>query len=547
MKPADNLLARAELVLAEKAGALAAEVVEKRTLTSKTFRLGPREFHISKRGKPIHYLEDGSFKEIDLGVDANFRVEKAPYKLRLLAAGKVGYHYISRANGGWMEMELVSLDGQPVGKVQRRRDGDKVRWTISPDVSMYLQAKPTHPEIFKVYGSAPHTTAWKITASDDFPGQFNPSTRGKDSAGDNLEILTEYIAGIFTETWTGRVSRIPEGERRRRMKQWSSDPVFPALVDAAITENIEAGADDGMLIVSQGQPEILSTAGTLVACGTSAWTTGGARDYSGLRFQTLAIPAGATIVSATLTLNITENVGFGAGPNIKIFGNDVDDAPAWHLTLNPPNDISKTTAFANLAANTPRQLGKQIDVTTVVAEIVARAGWVTGNDLALVMFPPYAGEALGTETRTSILRFEAFDCTNGGTGSDDGTGVDEAQLDITYTEGEPEPAEPVYPPVAGSVPLRQAGHGLVSEEFQLAHLASRLAGGGFPAGPVNIEVSLQEIRALYLQLDVRPSRGRQLVYADLIRILTGEQVRPLSSFEHMLAILHRSLDAYDAQ
>lgn len=398
-KTADSLITRRDAVLIERGvdPSRVIEVVEKRRADSKTFALGNGQMHVSKRLAPIHYRDaQGAWQDIDTDASA----PKLPY-IPVTLRGKVGYRHSSRS-GGWMQMELVSIDGQPVTAPAPFIDEDKIVWPdIIPGVSCFLHLLRTHAEMFKVL-DAPHSLEWRITSGDGFGGTFNERTIGRDARGDRLELITAFDGETYREEWTGRVSR--RVDPRKRQKAWFDDPLTPVVVDASITENIGAGADD-----------VWDYAGNLYD-GSSEVVVGrsgaSAPETTGLRFQTLAIPNGATVSAATLTVRV---VYVDATPTTRIYGNDVDDAAAWSGG-NLPGNITKTTAFTTW---NPTSTGlKMLDVQSVVAEIIGRGGWASGNDLALGIF--FEGTASGFE-EVGIEAFEA-------------AGTDEAQLDITYTE-----------------------------------------------------------------------------------------------------------------
>lgn len=96
-----------------------------------------------------------------------------------------------------------------------------------------------------------------------------------------------------------------------------------------------------------------------------------------LRFPATGIPQGATITSATLTINIT--VATSADPTdavLLVTGDDVDNSPALSDTHRPSSGWTNTTATAtenNLAVG-----ATAIDVTSIVQEIVNRPGFAGG-------------------------------------------------------------------------------------------------------------------------------------------------------------------------
>lgn len=105
----------------------------------------------------------------------------------------------------------------------------------------------------------------------------------------------------------------------------------------------------------------------------------------GLRWQTVNIPQAASITTATLSgyLN-TVNGTFSA--NIR--GIDEDNTAAWSAGSRP-SQRTKTTATitANLGDWGNWGVGNwvTIDITSVIQEIVNRAGWSANNALAIVI------------------------------------------------------------------------------------------------------------------------------------------------------------------
>jgi hypothetical protein len=105
----------------------------------------------------------------------------------------------------------------------------------------------------------------------------------------------------------------------------------------------------------------------------------------GLRWQSIGIKRCALINSATLSLRTTTDAGTLAA---VIKGIGEDDPATWSSTTRP-SQRSKTSAevSANEADWTNWGLGNwaEIDVTSIVQEIVNRTGWAEGNDLAMVL------------------------------------------------------------------------------------------------------------------------------------------------------------------
>ena len=106
---------------------------------------------------------------------------------------------------------------------------------------------------------------------------------------------------------------------------------------------------------------------------------------TGLRWQSLNIPQGAIINSAKLSLYLTADVGT-LSANIR--GIDEDNTATWG-SASRPSQRTKTTAtitaneanWNNWAVNS----WIDIDISSVVKEIIDRGGWSANNALAIVI------------------------------------------------------------------------------------------------------------------------------------------------------------------
>lgn len=134
----------------------------------------------------------------------------------------------------------------------------------------------------------------------------------------------------------------------------------------------------------------------------------------GLRFTSVTIPPGATITAATLDLEFTSS-SFD-DPDVTIYGDDTDSAATFTATSNDISNRTQTTATVNWTASS---VGTGIvttpDIATIIQEIIDRAGWSSGNAVAVVI------KGNGS---SSFIRIRAYDGA--------GTPV---KLNITYTTG----------------------------------------------------------------------------------------------------------------
>lgn len=108
---------------------------------------------------------------------------------------------------------------------------------------------------------------------------------------------------------------------------------------------------------------------------------GATTHHGGLRFQGVTIPQGSTINSATLTVVGREPTSIDATNSVLlVVGDDVDNSGAIGASHRPTSGWTDTTATATkngLAAG-----DNTIDVTSIVQEIVNRAGWSSGNAIS---------------------------------------------------------------------------------------------------------------------------------------------------------------------
>lgn len=136
--------------------------------------------------------------------------------------------------------------------------------------------------------------------------------------------------------------------------------------------------------------------------------------HAGFRFTGVPVPQGATVSSATLTLEVLLAAGT---PTTTVYGADEDTAPAFSASARP-SQFSKTDASAT--GPTAVVQSHPITITSVVQEIVSRGSWVSGNDMRFGVFHDGGGSGYNN--------VEICDITTWGN-------QNFATLDIDYTEG----------------------------------------------------------------------------------------------------------------
>lgn len=179
---------------------------------------------------------------------------------------------------------------------------------------------------------------------------------------------------------------------------------------ATVSVHITATGDDvtelvGFALVNDGSSGGL---GQTVTSGL----IGGRDTWAGFRFLSVTgIASGATINSATITLNVT---AIGGSPDTTFYGYATDNPGAWADPGNLPHNATKTSA----SVSGPTATGTQtINVASAVQEIVNRVGWASGNNMAFVCD--------NNTTSGGDIYWSAEDYVAAGTA--------EAVLDIDYT------------------------------------------------------------------------------------------------------------------
>jgi hypothetical protein len=361
------------------------ELEDKRTVFSKTFDLGEGRRRLEIGQLPMHFERDGALHDIDLTPEfdagrKNHAVRDCPYSLRI-ADDRPAYFYNAR-NGKSVEVELSGVSGKPIV------EGGLFKWAeVGRDTDYVIQPLPHGCSTLLILNTpeAPRKWSWAVDGDIDL---IVPLV-GKDSGGRRLELIEtrDRNAGVISVEWTGRTVR-PLQLRQAKRPLWTEEVTWPAVIDPTVNEAISANGDDvGSLWAASGASFAAFYSGNTMAY---AGASGSVRAYAGLRFQTVPVPAAATINSASLTMFVGSVSGTA---NLNIFGNDVDDAAAWADPGNRVKNITKTSAVVNKSTWTPGA-DNAVDVSTVVAEVVARAGWAANNDIAFGLFNNTGGTGI---------------------------------------------------------------------------------------------------------------------------------------------------------
>jgi hypothetical protein len=353
------------------------ELIAYRSPTAKLFQREDGLLQAEICAAPQHFMRGGKLHDINLRprLDrGSFLIDRAPYVLQVSASAPA-YRY--QGQSGKIIVELLGVpetapifDGRSFVWNGVARDSD---FLVTPGLTgcgAYLRLKSP---------DAPRSWNYRISGAKHL---LRPLV-GQDAAGRMLKLIEQRDGDLLRITWTGYVA---SQDDLRNGLGWNAEPSYPILIDPTIDEIVGASGDDATVDYAG---TFSSTYSMLFAYNSFGYTGSCAA-----RFQTVDVPQGATITSATLTIRPTE----GQTGSTNVYGIDVDDVAAF-TNVASINSAPQTTASASISGATAGN-DKVIDVTSIVQEIVDRAGWAANNDMGFV-WP--AGGA------NTSLRFRAYD------------------------------------------------------------------------------------------------------------------------------------------
>jgi len=335
----------------------------KRQMRSKLFDLGDRQRRLKLSTRPMHFMRDGQLRTIDRRIQraGNYFAPTSVRNLLRMGPGPI-YSYGKPGSQDWVTVRL--LDAADVVPVVE--DNTLVFYDILPDTDYIItpldEGCATHLRLRSA--KAPRAWRWKVTGNADMLDAIT----GRDAQWKVAEIESNLRGNVLSAEWSGRVVN---ARALRRGGDYNTDVTYPVLIDPTVNEVITVTGDD-----RDGVSTSVYTGYTTLVAGYVL----SAIYAAGWRFQTVDIPQGATITSADFSIEVLYTMGT---PNTTMYGYDVDDSATWsHPSVNPIS-VTPTTASAS-----PSWTGtgvKTLSVTSIVQEIVDRAGWVANNDMSLML------------------------------------------------------------------------------------------------------------------------------------------------------------------
>lgn len=389
------------------------DAVEERGLRSahaKTFRLPSGEMRCEIRPHAVHYVSDeNELRSIDTTVresDGKVFCEWAPYKFELHQSG-VGFDFESR-EGGKVSLRLTAIGGLAFDEktvyLPTITENAVFFYDISPGVDIEFRLLVDRVKSFRIIKNSEAARTFEWDCSHDLGSFENVETllTGRDAdyrpldLSTRVEIINEQNFKTY-ESWSGMIK--VRKDPKTRIKSLSNEVSWPVWIDPTVNVSVSVTGDDGAQYGATWRDNMF----TFYTAYSPA-----------VRFRSVAVPQGATISSATLTLNVTAVFGGGGGGGGTFWG-VAHDNPAAFTSSNLPNSQTKTTASVTVPP--PSTTGiKNYTVTTIIQEIVNRAG--------------FAGDAVSfVGTTTSANQRQTYFEDKGVAGANPGA------LSITYSGG----------------------------------------------------------------------------------------------------------------
>ena len=122
-------------------------------------------------------------------------------------------------------------------------------------------------------------------------------------------------------------------------------------------------------------PGVVTLTGEVRIAAGTAW--------GGLLLPSVGVPAGATIISATLYYQADNSTH--DSPGHTWYAQAADNAAVFTTTASSISSRSRTTAsVADSATNISYTTYRAVTITSLIAEVTGRGGWASGNNIALI-------------------------------------------------------------------------------------------------------------------------------------------------------------------
>lgn len=456
-----------------------AEITSLRTANTKTFDLGNGQRSLRARAGAVHYKDGADWRTIDNSLNASAHPDyvyengandfKVYFKDNLKSKGAVRFE----SGTAFVDITILGValvetqqDKQTVFKIPNDSfaptiEGRKISFSgVYPGVDFGFILTPRGIKEFveiSDISDVPDPTTLGYDPDYTYFALITEMEHDADSVEDEIGVITEgrdigsfgFKKGGKNRFYSPELIGFDSSDRptahkmKKRVKVSGSKiimyhgveysdlvgaSVFPYIIDASVSVDVSAGADDGY---ETAQDTWSSTANPM----PHGWKQIGKQNYDhdlGLRFQSIGVGQGDTIDAATITLVYYSELT-SANLTSPTYAIDEDSCAAFGASARPSQrTLTTATIIWTLEENRIRgDLEVSEEIKTLVQEVVDRPGWSSGNDMGFCVF----NDATGGNHYIAYASYES-------------SSYDPPQLDITYTPGVGGAALPIPRPLS---------------------------------------------------------------------------------------------------
>lgn len=261
----------------------------------------------------------------------------------------------------------------------------------STDVSIASRGDQSHSTNTHLYVAAnveavSHTTDTKMKGTESQSHTTDVILRSVDDINHTTDVSTKITEEQSHSTDTSKIIR---GNPNHSTDVYAT----VGITDSFDTWSSLASTDDAEEALATGNMAALDD--STVAINDEA--------VSGFRIRNVSIAQGATIDEAIFYVDELQTFGGGALTGVTLYGEDIDDSPAFTTANSNISSRTRTTANVTGIIGNSSQFKNGIDVTAIVQEIVNRGGWSSGNDMTFIFVGDEGGGSFA-----SIYSYDAF-------------------------------------------------------------------------------------------------------------------------------------------
>lgn len=227
--------------------------------------------------------------------------------------------------------------------------------------------------------SAPLQIGNRVWNDVDFDGVQDPNESGIQNV--TVQLWADTNSDNNVDTQVGTATTDASGNYLFGGPSNTNITGYACSTSSFVDRRVDASSDDAEQNAGTGSVNINGTTLDLTANGAT-------QQQVGIRFNNVTIPPGATVTNAYVEFTAPASGTINTGnPTITIRAQNADNAATFTTGANDISSRATTSASAswtpaNFTASATAQTG---NISSVVQEVVNRAGWANGNSIAVIM------------------------------------------------------------------------------------------------------------------------------------------------------------------